>query len=566
MMRFDRLLMTLSLMGICSLSTQAQSTYLPLGNPAYPLLDRLEIKSGRLSPDIYTTVKPFFRKSVVQYVQHLDSLAASSDTSLPFSLSKVDQYLIRELEMDNEEWLADANLLPQSKRAFLKHFYKTPAHFYEVRQPDFFLTIDPLLQLNAGKDKRLVKNTFINTRGIEVRGLIGKKLGFYTYFTENQERGPLFFHERVNQWQAVPGIGYYKDPKPYYLDYTEARAYITFNIIPAINLQFGYDKNFIGNGYRSLLLSDYSSPYLFLKLNTQVWKLNYQNIFAELISQYDRSGGDYLRPKKYVAMHHLSLNATHWLNIGFFENITFSRANYFEFTYLNPIIFYRAAEYTVGSPDKVMEGLDWKALIAHRFQFYGMFLLNEFKVKEFFGRRGWWGNKWGLQLGGKYVDAFGIRSLDLQAEINLIRPYTYTHYDTVANYTHYNQPLAHPLGANFREFIGLARYQPLPRLLLTARAIYYEQGLDEPGQNWGSNIFLNYYTRQMEYGNHIGQGVFTRVINGELAASYEWKHRLYLDLSYLYRKAGSQDPAQRQTTSFFSAGMRWNLARRNYDY
>ena len=30
---------------------------------------------------------------------------------------------------------------------------------------------------------------------------------------------------------------------------------------------------------------------------------------------------------------------------------------------------------------------------------------------------GWWGNKYGLQLGAKYIDAFSIKNLDLQLEI-----------------------------------------------------------------------------------------------------------------------------------------------------
>jgi hypothetical protein len=60
----------------------------------------------------------------------------------------------------------------------------------------------------------------------------------------------------------------------------------------------------------------------------------------------------------------------------------------------------------------------------------------------------------GLQLGAKYINALGIKNLDLQLEYNRVRPFTYSHRDSVANYTHYNQPMAHPLGANFSETIG----------------------------------------------------------------------------------------------------------------
>ncbi len=110
-----------------------------------------------------------------------------------------------------------------------------------------------------------------------------------------------------------------------------------------------------------------------------------------------------------------------------------------------------------------------KANIAKRFQVYGQFLLDEFVLSEIKKNNGCWVNKWGIQLGAKYIDAFGIKNLDLQVEMNRVRPFTYSHSDSVANYTHYNQPLAHPLGANFQEFIGIARYQPAPKWLIEGK-------------------------------------------------------------------------------------------------
>jgi len=53
-----------------------------------------------------------------------------------------------------------------------------------------------------------------------------------------------------------------------------------------------------------------------------------------------------------------------------------------------------------------------------------------------------------------------------------------------------NQSLAHPLGANFREFIGIAKYQPKPKIYVSGRIIYYVQGLDSLGRNFGSNPLL----------------------------------------------------------------------------
>src|SRR5690606_10630143 len=157
------------------------------------------------------------------------------------------------------------------------------------------------------------------------------------------------------------------------------------------------------------------------------------------------------------------INVTKWLNVGVFEGIVFGREDHFDFQYLNPIIFLRHVEGTVGSPDNAVAGFDFKANAAKKFQFYGQLLLDEFLLQVITSNSGYWANKYGYQLGVKYVDAFKINNLDLQLETNRVRPFTYSHYDSTANYTHYNQPLAHPLGANFHEFVGVLKYQPAPK-------------------------------------------------------------------------------------------------------
>ncbi len=122
---------------------------------------------------------------------------------------------------------------------------------------------------------------------------------------------------------------------------------------------------------------------------------------------------------------------------------------------------------------------------------YGQLLLDEFLLKELRAGKGWWGNKFGFQIEGKYIDVFKVKNLDVQGEVNVTRPFTYSHYDSSAGYSHYNQPLAHPFGANFIEAIGIIKYQPLPKLTTSARLIYWRQGVDSGAANYGGNI-LNY--------------------------------------------------------------------------
>jgi hypothetical protein len=408
---------------------------------------------------------------------------------------------------------------------------------------------------------------FLNSRGVSLRGRIADKIGFATYLTDNQERDPLYVQQWVNKYKAVPGAGYYKSFKNTGYDYFDARGYFTFNVTRYIDVAFGYDKNFIGNGYRSLFLSDFGNNALFLKLNTRIWKLNYQNLFMELTATEPR-GGDRLLGKKYAVMHHLDAAVTNWLNIGLFEGVIFGRKNKFDFGYLNPIIFYRSIEQQNGSFDNSVVGIDAKANVLHRFQFYGHLLLVEFVLSVIKKNRGWWGNKWAVQLGGKYIDAFNIKNLDLQVEMNRVRPFTYSHNDSVADYTHYNQPLAHPLGANFQEVTGIARYQPAPKWLIQAKGIYYTQGRDTSAVSYGSNIFLpnNPPYRTKEFGYKLGSGVETKVALASFLLSYEMKQNLFLEGNALVRRDKSAASSKTTNSVIFSAGVRWNMFRREFDF
>lgn len=548
----------------------AQSTYLMQGSKEYQFLDRLEIKQGVNTDLNFSTLKPYSRKAIVREAEYLDSARMNGRDSLTgkpinLNLTAVDEYNLHSLLMNNSEWVTGSKEDFQSTKPILKSFYKTKANMIEVDNKDFFLAVNPVFQFTVSKESNNDETLFLNNRGVMARGMIGNKVGFSSFLTDNQERGPLFFQGQVNKFGAVPGVGFYKRFKSTGVDYFDARGYVTFSAAKYIDFQFGYDKNFIGNGYRSMFLSDWGNSYLFFKINTRVWKFNYQNLFMELMPQFAKNRSDTLLDRKYAAMHHLSMNVTKWLNIGLFEGIIFGRVNHFDFQYLNPVIFLRHIEGTVGSPDNAVAGIDFKANAFHRAQFYGQLMLDEFILRQITKNTGYWANKYGIQLGAKYVDAFNINNLDLQFETNHARPYTYSHSDNVANYTHYNQPLAHPLGANFSEYIGIMKYQPLKKWNIYGRLIYFRQGLDSGGINYGSNPFENYNTRPADYGFFIGTGKEAKCLNGLAQLSYEWKENLFLEGSLLYRTYRVANVPDNNST-MVTLGVRWNMFKRDYDY
>jgi len=543
-------------------SMAQSSTLITIGDLNQNAVDRMMIMNSDFGK-IHSAVHAYNRKDIVEYLAYLkeNSLRISHDSLYIFH--------------DNN----DNDSLLKSKKSILKFFYRTPAHLFETRTKHFYFNVNPLLDIQAGVERYNgdFNFTFFNRRGVQIRGNIADKVYFYTDIIETQASFPTYITNRIIAETAVPGAGFYKPydsrftpAKQDGFDYLMSQGYVGFQINKFIGVQFGHGRHFIGDGHRSLLLSDFSNNYFYLKLNTKIWKLNYQNIFAELTQDHPNTANQ-IYPKKYMAAHHLSINILKNLNVGLFESVIFSRSNGIEFQYLNPLILYRTIEQMVGSPDNVILGFNFRYDFLKRFSLYGQVVIDEFVLNRVFAKpgsaeSGWWANKQGYQIGLKYVQVFGIKGLDLQTEFNTVRPYTYAFRDSTANYTHYNQPLAHPLGANFIEAIGIVKYQPLPQLFFRAQVNFAQYGSDTLDSNWGKNIHLSYRTIEKEFGNQTTQGVKTQLLIFQFMASYMIKHNLSLDLLAMYRDEKFGITSMSNQSLYISAGLRWNLSYRMNDW
>ena len=399
----------------------SQTSGIPLQSPSYPILDRLEILSGIESP-IHPELKYSNRRDAAFYALKLDSLTSNQ-------LSHRDHADIQYLLDDNNEWLADTSrhLRHISRRGLLKYFYQTPANFFEVNTRYFKLRANPMLNFQLGREAGANEPIFQNQRGLEVRGEVDQKLFFYTNLVETQARFPRYVSQRVGEFLAVPGAGFFKSYNSQLFDiqngydFNVATAYLGYQATRHFGIQLGHGKHFIGNGYRSMFLSDFGAPTFFLKLDTRVWKFHYQNLFLELspVSQVNIPDGTIL-PKKYAAIHYLNYKVTPRLAFGFFEATVFNRSRQFEFQYLNPVVFYRTVEGMIGSPDNALLGVDGRWNLFRSVQLYGQLMLDELVVSEIFSGSGWWANKWGIQAGIKYVNAFGLDHLDNAGMVNLL--------------------------------------------------------------------------------------------------------------------------------------------------
>jgi hypothetical protein len=113
----------------------AQTTFLPVDSKEYQLIDRLEIKYGKNSDLIFSTLKPFSRRSLVQQAEFIDSVNRLKS----IGLTSVDEFNLHSLYMNNSEWVTKES--PESflsKKPILKTFYTTKPNLLEVNVKDFF--------------------------------------------------------------------------------------------------------------------------------------------------------------------------------------------------------------------------------------------------------------------------------------------------------------------------------------------------------------------------------------------------------------------------------------------
>jgi hypothetical protein len=556
------LLVFLSLNSIFSFS---QNGFTTNNNELEELYDRYSIIYPQ--ENLFTNVRPYNRHDLADIVYQ----QYEKDSSFK------DNFLIPYLNNEFYDKCIFIKNTMQAKKKLKGIFYPNDAAFAAVYDKNFTLRLNPVLELKLGKESNNEQILYQVTRGAEIMGTIGGSIHFYTQFTENQMRPFQYITQYGNGFNGQNSYNF----NPYYTywkdihnnqgyDFSNSIGYVEYNPGRYLSVMLGHDRNHYGYGYRSLFLGDNGAPYFQIKANAYIWKFHYHMMLAEFTGQYVR-GGDRLLPKKYGAFHMLSYKPIPKLEIGLYEGIIFHRNNGFELNYLNPMIFYHSVEHAIGSPDNVFLGLQAKYNVNEFTQFYGQFLLDDMQVGQFFKGSGWWGNKYGIQLGSKFVNLFQLKNLDAQLEYNMVRPYTYSHYearntDTLDNFTHYNQPLAHPYGANFMEVFGRISYKPIPKLKMEAKFNYNKRGYDASGKLYGNNIFANTNGNIIpsEFNNELLQGekITQQILS--LGGQYSLFHNVFWDLDFIYRNTNVESTNTSKSTIGFMTGLRVNLRKRDY--
>ncbi len=445
----------------------------------------------------------------------------------------------------------------------------------------FWASIDPLFDFEGAYDKGdSSRKLYQNTRGFLIQGGIGSKFSFSTSFFEDQETFPYYVDNFIQARNTIPGEGGIKvlsstvagGQGSFYsngYDFSVAESYLSFSPSRHFNFQIGQGKNFIGDGYRSLLLSDNSYDYPFFRLTTTFGRFQYTNLYCILLNPNATATADSIMQRKAASFQYLSWNITNRLEWGVFQGMiwqasdTYNRQHYNLF-YVNPVIGVSALNYGFANNNyNILLGSTIKYKVTKNFMAYGQLVVNDMGPSQSVT------NKTGYQLGLKYYNRF----CQVVVEYNHVRPFTYMSTNAAENYTNYNQALADPLGANFKELVATVNYRVGKHFAIHLQLDYAMIGENGFNANYGSNILMSdtAQTKIFKTTTSVSQnqGIKGLLNYADAHLSYLMNPRTNMNivLGVTYRElsestAGYNSPV----TMLFYVGFRTSITNRYFDF
>lgn len=385
----------------------------------------------------------------------------------------------------------DYNLIPaiidSSKQyyEFTQTLFKK--HVFELEGPGYYLTISPTFDFSGGRDLKDTnnRNLFQNTRGFIVEADLLNNFSFSTSFYENQSRvtqyesdyymalGELYIvpsSHYYTQNAVIPGSGRTKFFKLDGFDYAYAVGNIVYRPIKQLTISMGNNQHFIGDGHRSLLLSDnsYSAPYI-----RADWKISPKFQFTYLRSRHlnlvrrpaTGSVESYYESKGY-SVNYFTYKPNEKLNISLFEGTVWNRGDSITSTRVHPL-FYNpvpfVSQLALQNKNEInsLFGINVGVQIAAKHRAYGQLALNSFEF-----------DKLGFQIGYRGYNFFGLNDFMVQAEYNYVPSDLYKSDNSRLNYVHYNTSLGHIRGNGFQEIVIRSNYE-IKRVYAELSLSYY---------------------------------------------------------------------------------------------
>jgi len=342
-------------------------------------------------------------------------------------------------------------------------------YLFFTRGKNYTLGITPVLNFSMGKDLKDTTSEFLfrNTRGFMIEGTLLDKVSFSTSFHENQARFSSYENHYISshgefyptsnggyqmQNAVVPGGARTKPFKTNGYDFAFAQGYISYRPNKHLTLTAGNNAQFVGLGYRSLLLSDnsYGAPYIRADVTVNSkWAFNYYRArYMNLVRQSNYSTVEaYYTPKVFTSSY-ISYKPFAEFEVSLFEGSIWLKdqtknGRTHGLSY-NPVPFLA----TLASDTMVysINGLNLNYQIPLKkgaVILYGQLAIGNLDF-----------NQQAFQVGIRQlygdIKKFSIKT---QLEYNYVSKDMYQSKNRSLSYSHYNLPIAHVNANAFNEFI-----------------------------------------------------------------------------------------------------------------
>lgn len=439
---------------MCSEIQADSSVNVPLQHWVYPYLERLEAKG--VLRGIMGGIKPYSRNDIAHVLATLNKGARTNLS--PIELNDLDllrrQFALANTEVPDDRDKKTVKGWLSKGHAPLQYFATEGALFADVvarEQIDHF----------SGRGRAGAEAIYRHQIGGVVRGAIGSTVGFRIAFTQIREQGARQYIYRHNVYERrleLPQL------KGNLADFHEGTAYLSFAAGP-VDIELGKDEvNWGPAPGQNLGLSNNAPTFNMVRLKSRLGAFKLVSISAELRPCPDRpdsplcrgladSSATYItnrltRPidrKKYMSAHRLEVALTPWLDLGFQEVVIYGDRGP-ELSYVNPLMFYWAAQSYLGDKDNVMMGLDFNVHPGNGLRYYLAYVVDDLKKAGIFSND--FSNKFSLQTGLLWVDPLSWPDAEFMAEYLRIEPWIYSHKFPINTFRHFDAPLGHNLGPN----------------------------------------------------------------------------------------------------------------------
>lgn len=382
-------------------------------------------------------------------------------------------------------------------------------------------------------------NGYKNTRGAIIQGNLDSKIFFYSVLEETQAAYPFLDNSIYDNFRIIPGIGRIKPLSGYNeFDFGNSYAAISYKTNSNINFSIGYDRIFIGDGYRSMIISDFSAPLFFFKSSFNFKHIEISNIFIKslnpnfnnILNLTNYLGENALYPCKYISFNYVKIKPLEKFNFNIIQATVLSQELsvlknlFYNFTPAINFLFSRIDS----SKLNFLGGLNIARFDNKLGIFYSQLFFD--KIIE--------NPEFAFQIGYKNFN-FLKSNLFILLEYNYASKAMYLNPDNLSlHYGHYNMPLAHPAGRNISELVIIANYN-LKKFEILAKSNFYfnKQNFNilNPNFNYEAQSLKHCFDFQLIY--NLNKRNRSQIFAGVFFKNYDSISEANIFLNFGFRNA-----------------------------